>query len=75
MYYGVEPGHIGTLYARLSDGTIPDGSRFFDGYTIDQALEECTSEAGGVMFWIAWIILTGSIVYGFCYLDNRWLEE
>lgn len=74
-YYGVEPGHTGTLYTRLSDGTITDGSRFFDGYTIDQALEECTSGGGGVAFWIAWIMLTGFVVYGFCYLDNRWLED
>ncbi len=75
VYYGVEPGHAGTLYARLSDGTILDSSTFFDGYTIEQALEECTSDTGGVAFWAGWIVLTGLCVYGFCYLDNRWLEE
>ncbi len=75
VYYGVEPGHAGTLYARLSDGTIPDGSSFFDGYTIDQALRACTSDTGGVAFWVGWIALTGLSVYEFCYLDNRWLED
>ena len=75
VYYGVEPGHTGTLYARLSDGTITDSSMFFDGYTIDQALEECTSDTGGMAFWAGWIALTGLCVYGFCYLDNRWLED
>ena len=26
------------------------------------------------VFWIFWIILTGGACYGFCYLDNHWLE-
>lgn len=28
-----------------------------------------------VMFWLFWIILMIAIVIGFCYLDNRWLED
>lgn len=28
-----------------------------------------------VGFWLFWIVLTGGVIYGFCYFDNRWLED
>ena len=75
QYYGTPIKHTGTVYTRLSDGTILDNSRFFKDYTIEQALNSCTSDVGNVMFWALWIALTVGAVIGFCYLDNRWLEE
>lgn len=27
-----------------------------------------------VMFWVFWIALTCGAVYGFCALENRWLD-
>ena len=42
---------------------------------IGQLLENFTSHAGNFLFWIIWIILTIASVYGFCYLDNFWLED
>ncbi len=74
-YYGTPIKHTGTVYTRLSDGTILDNSRFFKDYTIEQAVDDCTSESGNIMFWFSWIMLTFVLVYGFCYLDNRWLED
>lgn len=74
-YYGTPIKHTGTVYTKLSDGTILDNSRFFKDYTIDQALDSCTSGVGNVMFWALWIVLTVGAVVGFCYLDNRWLED
>lgn len=73
-YYGVSTNHIGTIYTRLADGTISDGSQFYEDCTIDQALERCTAGTGIVLFWIGWILFTAVCVYRFCYLDNRWLE-
>ena len=26
------------------------------------------------LFWVLWIVLTGGAVYGFCVLENRWLD-
>lgn len=75
QYYGTPIKHTGTVYTRLSDGTILDNSRFFKDYTIEQALNSCTSDVGNVMFWALWIALTVGAVIGFCYLDNRWLED
>lgn len=74
-YYGVPTDHTGTIYTHLSDKTISDNSPFYEACTIDEALEKCTSGGGNVIFWIAWILLICGCVYGFCYLDNRWLED
>ena len=31
--------------------------------------------AGFVIFWVVWVILIGAAVFGFCYFDNKWLED
>lgn len=74
-YYGVSANHTGTIYTRLADNTISDNSPFYENCTIEQALKSCTSGDENILFWIAWILFTGACVYGFCYLDNRWLED
>lgn len=73
-YYGVSANHTGTIYTRLADNTISDNTPFYEDCTIEQSLERCTSGGGNVIFWVVWIILTFACVYGFCYLDNKWLE-
>lgn len=74
-YYGVATKHTGTLYTKLSDGTISDNSKFFEDCTIDEALDSCTSGIANIIFWTVWVILTGGCVAGFYYLDNWWLED
>lgn len=74
-YYGTITKHTGTIYTKLSDGTISDNPRFFRDYTIEQALDSCTAYDRGILFWGLWIALTVGTVFGFCYLDNRWLED
>lgn len=74
-YYGTPTKHTGTIYTKLSDDTISDNSRFFEDYTIKEAVESCTSGFGNAIFWIVWIVLTGGCVAGFYYLDNWWLED
>lgn len=73
-YYGVGTEYVGTIFTNLRDGSISDESRFFEDYTIEQALDSCTSGIGTVIFWICWILLICVSVGGFCYLENRWLE-
>lgn len=75
QYYGVFTKHTGTIYTDLRDKTISDNSNFYKDCTIEQALEKCTSGGQVVIFWVAWIIITGALVYGFYYLDNNWLED
>lgn len=74
-YYGTPAKHTGTIYTRLSDGTISDSSQFFKDYTIEQALDSCTSGIWNIVFWIVWIIFILFCVGGFCELDNWWLED
>lgn len=73
-YYGCSPKYTGTIYTDLRDGTIKDGSQFYSDRDIDSTVEHLTSGIGIWVFWLIWIVLTGGAVFGFFYLDNRWLE-
>lgn len=73
-YYVVDTNHKGTIYTFLKDDTISDGSRFYNDMNIEQALELCVSDSLSFIFWMFWIVLMIITVYGFYYLDNRWLE-
>lgn len=73
-YYGVSTSYTGTIFADLRNQTIPDGTKFYEGKNIEETVEYLQSGGGLILFWIAWIALTCGCVYGFCYMDNRWLE-
>ena len=74
VYYGVDAKYTGTIFADLRDGTIPDGTRFYNNSTIEETVGRLRAFNWNILFWIFWIALTGTAVYGFYYLDNRWLE-
>jgi hypothetical protein len=73
-YYGVDTEHIGTIFTDLRDDTISDRTPFYKNSTIPETVERLQMMDWSVVFWIFWIILTGGACYGFCYLDNRWIE-
>ena len=73
-YYGTKDSYIGTIYTTLKDNTINQTS-FFNNKGINETIEDLESEWGLVVFWIFWILLTAGCVFGFYYLDNRWLEN
>lgn len=75
-YYVVDVSYEGSIYADLRDKTI-NSAVFINGCNAHEAEERMASRAKGVMvgFWIFWIVLTGGAIYGFCYFDNRWLED
>ena len=74
VYYGSPAECIGTLYTQLCDNTISNSS-FYNNMTINETIEHLETNAGLVVFWIVWVIFTGIIIYGFYYLDNKWLED
>lgn len=74
-YYGVKTKYTGTIFAELKDGTIPNNTYFHNNIDIETTMDSLKTGWELILFWILWIILTGSCVYGFCYLDNRWLED
>lgn len=73
-YYGVRTKYAGTIFTDLRDKTISDNSNFYNNSTIDETIEYLESSVGTVIFWIFWVILIGLAVFGFYYLDNRWLD-
>lgn len=73
-YYGSPTSCVGTLYTILKDDTI-NNTNFFQYRTIEETIEVLETEWQLIVFWIVWIILTGGCVFGFCNLDNRWLED
>lgn len=74
-YYGVGSNLKGTIFAKLYDNNIPEsGTHFYNDNTIKQALEQLTSDGWLIGFWILWIVLTCGIIFGFYYLDNKWLD-
>lgn len=73
-YYGTGTEFTGTLYAILSDNAISE-TNFNNNRTISETIEHLESGVELFMFWLFWIPFTGGCVYGFYYLDNKWLED
>jgi len=73
-YYGVRTEFTGTIFTCLKDKTISDNTRFYNDMNIEETIKYVQSSGGEIVFWIFWIMFTGVCVFGFCYLDNRWLE-
>ena len=76
IYYGTDTQYIGTIFTRLADNTISDHTNFYEGRTIEETNKDLQSTGFWLwIFWIVWIAITSAIVYGFFYLDNRYLEN
>lgn len=75
-YYGTSTKFTGTIFTDLRDNTIPDGTEFHRDMNLEETVEMKISSGIGlqILFWILWIALIGLCVYGFYYIDNRWLE-
>ncbi len=73
-YYGVGTHFTGTIFTELRDGTIADRTSFYQNYSIEDAQDALESDFAVVAFWIFWVIFMGACLYGFYYIDNRWLE-
>lgn len=74
VYYGTDIKFTGTLIADFKDKTIKNVD-FKVNRNIDQTIEELESGSELVIFWFFWILLTGGCVFGFCYGENKWLED
>lgn len=73
-YYGTETKFTGTIFTKLKDKTISDNTYFYNNKNIEETVDCLESEGGEISFWIFWIILIIVCVFGFYYLDNKWLE-
>lgn len=73
-YYGIYTKYTGTIFTELRDKTISDKTDFYNNLNIEETVESLESGGGEIIFWIFWILLTVGVVFGFYYLDNKWLE-
>lgn len=73
-YYGTGTKFTGTIFTELKDKTISDNTNFYNNMNIEETVERLESGGGEIVFWILWIILIIVCVFGFYYLDNKWLE-
>lgn len=73
-YYGVSTEFTGTIFTDLRDKTISDNTNFYEDMNIEETVEYLESGGGQIIFWVFWILLTLGCVYGFFYIDNKWLE-
>ena len=73
-YYGTGTKFTGTIFTELKDKTISDNTNFYNNMNIEETVECLESGSGEIVFWILWIILMVVCIFGFYYLDNKWLE-
>ena len=73
-YFGVSTKYAGTIFTELKNKTISDNTNFYNNRNIDETVEYLESSGVEIVFWIFWIILIIVCVFGFYYLDNKWLE-
>ena len=73
-YYGTGTKFTGTIFTELKDKTISDNTNYYNNMNIEETVERLESGGGEIVFWILWIILIIICVFGFYYLDNKWLE-
>ena len=74
VYYGNDLSYAGSMYAVLADETISE-TEFYNGQTIDEAIDGLESGWQIKVFWIIWVVITGVLVGVFYYIDNKWLED
>ena len=73
-YYGTKTKFTGTIFTELKDKTISDNTYFYNNKNIEETVDCLESEGGEILFWALWIIVIIACVFGFYYLDNKWLE-
>lgn len=74
VYYGSDLSYTGTIYTVLTDNTISN-TTFYANRTIEETIDSLEVKWQLIVFWVVWVLLIGGSVYGFYYIDNRWLED
>jgi len=75
-YEAVDANMVGSIHTQIKDHMIADDNEFYADTEPQTVVDRAVKNAGVlvVMFWVFWIALTCGAVYGFCALENRWLD-
>lgn len=73
--YNVVPTKVtGTIFTDLRDKNIGKNIAVHEDMTIEKAYDYLTMGEWNLwLFWFLWVAATGGVVYGFYYLENKWL--
>ena len=75
-YYGYPAKSNVTIFTRLSGGNIESSNiPVYKDLNIEETIEALEEKHGVVLFWVFWSVITWSVVFGFYYLDNNWLNK
>lgn len=76
-YEGLPAEYDGTVHGKLNGGKIEDGAKIFREKTPEQVVNEQMDGKNIQMliFWVIWISITGGVIFGFLYMENRWLDD
>ncbi len=75
-YQATENGITGTLLADLHEKAMIPKSALYADKTPQEVIAGKQGAGMGIamLFWVLWVVLIAGIVYGFCCLENRWLD-
>lgn len=73
-YYATPVSCEGTVYGTLTDNTIQE-AEFHREQNIETTINGLESKWQLILFWIVWVLIMIGSVFGFYYIDNRWLED
>ncbi|WP_394919005.1 hypothetical protein [uncultured Robinsoniella sp.] len=73
VYYGSDIKYTGTIFTSLKAKTV-NNTKFYNNKNIEETVEYIESGGGVIIFWVIWVFIIGCCVFGFYYLDNKWLE-
>lgn len=65
----------GTLFTKLADKTVSDGTIFWKDQDLKTTYEKCTTNNNILIFWIIWILITIATIVIFFAIENDWLED
>lgn len=76
-YYEVADADlVGSIHTQIQEHTITDDNVFYDNTEPQAVVDQSVKNTGMLvaMFWAFWIALIAGAVYGFCEMENRWLD-
>ena len=76
VFDGCDTSYTGTIFTKMADNAISDGSSFYLNKTPQETLDVVKNDGRWelVLFWVMWLILTGIVIVIFCHMDNEWLD-
>ena len=75
IYSGFPKDSYGTIYTYLANNDIGSNTTYYNDSTIEQVLEDSTTDFSLYLFILFWSIFTGCTIYHFCISKNDWLNK